>query len=251
MLTISQLASYSGVTIRAVRHYHQVGLLPEPERDRSGYRNYDANAVVELIKIRTLADAGVPLAQIPGLLDADDDGFVDAVRKIDERLRAEITGIQRKRRQIAKLAAGDSLALPDEAVEYLDMLRDAGVSQAMIDVERDSWIIIAAQWPALMPKWMADKRRQFEDPLLLRLYQLIDPTGMDADDPRLSEVADLLAAIAEKYEGTEESDGFDDRIFQSLLDSFADRYAPVTDRLQELLTERGWTGWTHPERTGG
>ena len=46
MLTISQLASYAGVTVRAVRHYHAKGLLPEPERDHSGYRRYDAAAVV-------------------------------------------------------------------------------------------------------------------------------------------------------------------------------------------------------------
>ena len=38
MLTIGQLAAYAGVTVRAVRHYHQVGLLPEPERDASGCR---------------------------------------------------------------------------------------------------------------------------------------------------------------------------------------------------------------------
>ena len=38
MVTIGQLASYAGVTIRAVRHYHQVGLLPEPDRNASGYR---------------------------------------------------------------------------------------------------------------------------------------------------------------------------------------------------------------------
>ncbi|WP_344167895.1 MerR family transcriptional regulator [Kribbella lupini] len=38
MLTISRLAAYAGVTVRAVRHYHQIGLLPEPERDHSGYR---------------------------------------------------------------------------------------------------------------------------------------------------------------------------------------------------------------------
>ena len=48
MLTISQLATYAGVTVRAVRHYHAKGLLPEPERDSSGYRRYDAAAVVEL-----------------------------------------------------------------------------------------------------------------------------------------------------------------------------------------------------------
>ena len=36
MLTISQLAAYAGVTVRAVRHYHAKGLLPEPERDAPG-----------------------------------------------------------------------------------------------------------------------------------------------------------------------------------------------------------------------
>ena len=61
MLTIGRLASYAGVTIRAVRHYHHIGLLPEPERDASGYRTYDAAAVVRLIRIRTLSEAGVPL----------------------------------------------------------------------------------------------------------------------------------------------------------------------------------------------
>ena len=35
MLTIGQLASYAGVTVRTVRHYHQIGLLAEPERDHS------------------------------------------------------------------------------------------------------------------------------------------------------------------------------------------------------------------------
>ena len=61
MLTIGQLAAYAGVTVRAVRHYHAKGLLPEPIRDPSGYRRYDAAAVVELIRIKTLAEAGVPL----------------------------------------------------------------------------------------------------------------------------------------------------------------------------------------------
>ena len=42
MLTIGQLAAYAGVTVRAVRHYHAKGLLPEPQRDHSGYRRYDA-----------------------------------------------------------------------------------------------------------------------------------------------------------------------------------------------------------------
>ena len=80
MLTISQLAAYAGVTVRAVRHYHAKGLLPEPERDDSGYRRYDAAAVVELIRIRTLADAGVPLSRVQELLTADEESFAGVVR---------------------------------------------------------------------------------------------------------------------------------------------------------------------------
>ena len=71
MLTIGQLAASAGVTVRAVRHYHQIGLLPEPDRDASGYRRYGATAVVSLIKIRTLASAGVPLSHIGQMLEAD------------------------------------------------------------------------------------------------------------------------------------------------------------------------------------
>ena len=90
MLTIGHLASYAGVTIRAVRHYHQIGLLPEPGRDASGYRTYDAAAVVRLIRIRTLAAAGVPLARVRQLLDADPDTFAAATTQIDRQLRAQI-----------------------------------------------------------------------------------------------------------------------------------------------------------------
>lgn len=70
MLTISQLAAYAGVTVRTVRHYHAKGLLPEPDRDHSGYRRYDAAAVTELVRIRTLSAAGVPLSRVRELLAA-------------------------------------------------------------------------------------------------------------------------------------------------------------------------------------
>src|SRR3989337_2712208 len=106
MLTIGQLATHAGVTVRAVRHYHARGLLPEPERDASGYRRYDANAVVGLIKIRTLADAGVPLSRVKELLEADEEEFAAAVGEIDKRLRAEIREQQKRRERINRLAAG-------------------------------------------------------------------------------------------------------------------------------------------------
>src|SRR3954465_15271835 len=126
MLTIGQLASYARVTVRAVRHYHQIGLLPEPERDLSGYRRYGASTVVSLIKIRTLADAGVPLSEIARMLEADEAAFAEAVERIDTHLRDEIDRLENSRKQIAQLAAGESLALPPDVVAYLDRLREIG-----------------------------------------------------------------------------------------------------------------------------
>src|SRR5919112_1157289 len=122
MLTISQLAAYAGVTVRTVRHYHQIGLLPEPERDHSGYRSYDASAVVQLIRIRTLADAGVPLARVQELLDAGPEAFAHGVEEIDRKLRADIRRLQDNRPRIARLAAGEQLALPRKIIDYLDRL---------------------------------------------------------------------------------------------------------------------------------
>ena len=136
MLTISQLASYAGVTVRAVRHYHHIGLMPEAARDASGYRTYDAGDVVRLVRLRALAEAGVPLARVQELLDASTAELSEAVAQIDAELRAKIRELQEHRRRIARLAAGDSLAVPAEVVPYLDKLRASG-QQPLRDWDRE------------------------------------------------------------------------------------------------------------------
>lgn len=254
MLTISQLASYAGVTVRAVRHYHAKGLLPEPERDHSGYRRYDASAVVELIRIRTLADAGVPLSRVRELLCADDEEFAAAVTDIDRRLRAEIRERQRNRERIAQLAAGDSLALPPEAVAYLDRLRELGIPKRAIDLERDAWILVAAQLPEEMPALMALKLAQIETPAVTAIYlDLIQAAEWEADDPRLPSIADRLALLIEEssneWESQDSTGDFDlDDQLVELLDSIFVESVPIAPRLLALLEARGWTGWTRLER---
>ena len=253
MLTISQLASYAGVTVRAVRHYHAKGLLPEPERDASGYRRYDAAAVVELVRIRTLADAGVPLARVQELLVAGDDEFAAAVEQIDRRLRAEIRERQRHRERIAQLAAGDSLALPPEAVAYLDRLRGLGLPDPLIEGERDAWILVAAQLPEQMPFYMKMKQQQLDDPATVELYRdLADAIAWAADDPRLVAVRDRLVGLldAADAEGWESHDEEMTDELADLLDSVFLDSMPIAPRLMELLEERGWRGWTKLERIG-
>ena len=263
MLTISQLAAYADVTVRAVRHYHAKGLLPEPERDHSGYRRYNAHAVVELIKIRTLADAGVPLARVRELLAADEAEFSAAVADIDVRLRAEIRERQRHRERIAQLAAGDSLALPPEAVAYIDRLRKLNLPELMIGGERDSWILVAAQLPDQMPLYMKLKEAQLDDPATVELYQeLAELLSWEADDPRVAAVGDRIVAALEADEAAkairqaegEQASGWesletgmsDDLV--ELLDSVFLKSVPIARRLMQRLEERGWRGWTRFER---
>ena len=252
MLTISQLASYAGVTVRAVRHYHAKGLLPEPERDHSGYRRYDAAAVVELIRIRTLAGAGVPLSRVRQLLAAGDDAFAAAVEDIDRRLRAEIRERQRHRERIAQLAAGDSLALPPPAVAYIERMREFGFPERLIEVERDSWILIAAQMPDQVPALMAIKHAQIEHETLRRLYLDIGELADCApDDPRLPALADRVTAFIEaaaaQAAGLEDDQPIADDLIDLLDAAFVESF-PCAPRLFELLEERGWVGWTNIRR---
>lgn len=252
-LTISQLAEYADVTVRAVRHYHAKGLLPEPRRDDSGYRRYDAAAVVELIRIRTLADAGVPLSRVRELLAADGDEFAAAIDEIDRRLRAEISDRQRHRRRVAQLAAGDRLALPPEAVDYLDRLRELDLPSRAIEMERDAWILVAAQIPEQMPALMALKRAQIEDPAVTAMYlDLVAAAGWDADDPRLPDLADRLVAMFEAESDREHEEPvvdftLDDELV-ALLDAVFVEAVPCARALLRLLEERGWTGWTRLDR---
>lgn len=68
MLTIGKLAGAAGVRIDTVRYYERRGLMPEPRRSASGYRNYDADAVRRLRFIRRAQALGFTLDEIGELL---------------------------------------------------------------------------------------------------------------------------------------------------------------------------------------
>lgn len=65
----SELARMAGVSVRTLRHYHAIGLLPEPERAANGYREYEAGHLLRLLRIRQLATLGFSLEQIGLMID--------------------------------------------------------------------------------------------------------------------------------------------------------------------------------------
>jgi DNA-binding transcriptional MerR regulator len=210
---------------------------------------------VLLIRIRTLAEAGVPLARVQQLLAAAPEEFGEAVDQVDAELRARIRELQEHRRRVARLAAGDSLALPPEVVDYLATLRASGASEAAVAGERDAWILVAARWPDRIAEFMVEKSAQLDDPRTVRMYRLISGfADGDVDEEQLVALADVIAEMAEQSAqdgGLEQQRReMDDDVLVDLLDSFASEAHPLVERLKAKLVERGWTGWIRMERSG-
>ena len=241
-LTISQLAAHVGVTIRAVRHYHARGLLREPPRDASGYRRYDAQAVVDLIRIKTLAEAGVPLARIRRLLDAAPAAFAAEVTAIDRGLQSRIREMQQHRRRLGERAAGERLFLPADVVELLDQLRAIGVSERTVQIERDGWILAFALLPQSLPQWVAQKKTLLADPSFQRLYLATDQArDWDAADPRLEKLVEALVDFSVRHQTPGRKPtvrNVDQPTAVSLLFAQVKTISPAWHRLNEIAQEK-------------
>ena len=103
------MAKLAGVTVRTLRHYHQLGLLSEPPRQANGYRDYSPADVARVLRIKRLAGLGFPLSRIGDVLDEmDAEGnatSASALDELDRELALEIEHLQEQRRTIAELRA--------------------------------------------------------------------------------------------------------------------------------------------------
>ncbi|HZM75725.1 MAG TPA: MerR family transcriptional regulator [Candidatus Limnocylindrales bacterium] len=235
-ITIGQLAAYAGVTIKTVRHYHERGLLAEPRRDASGYRRYTAEHAIELVKIRTLAEAGVPLARIRELLAADPDHFAAAIAEIDHDLQRRGEQIRRARERIAQLRAGDGLYVSQEVAAYLDLLTEIGVSERAVRAERDGWILLRSVSPQRAAVLIADKLDAIADPEFRAIYLAYDAAfGWPADDPRLAALAERAQRwLTKRHKGSKEPAPDLDPALAHLISSASGPSSPAWDRLAQI-----------------
>lgn len=246
-LTIGQLANYARVTIKAVRHYHQRGLLTEPPRDTSGYRRYTAEHAIQLIKIRTLAEAGVPLARIKQLLAADPDQFAAAISQIDRNLQARVDQLQQLRERIAQLNTGERLFVSAEVADFLDQLQELGVSQRALQIERDMWILMHAVSPISVATWVAEKRTAMSDREFRAIYLECDAAfNWSPDDSRLYTLADRAQRWAAGQRGRSNSKSrsqtMEEPAIARLMATSGGTSSPAWDRLVEIIRERAAQG---------
>jgi DNA-binding transcriptional MerR regulator len=201
-MRIGELAALAGVSTRTVRHYHHLGLLPEPERLANGYREYRLRDAVILARIRRLAELGVSLDEIRDIL-ADDEGkeLRDVLLELDADLARQQQAIAARRDRLAGLLAEadlhpDSTVAPDMAA----VLRELSAGESVFAAVDSEMLTLA--YSAADPQdraRMIELLRPLTEPAALErghaLYSRLDEIAdADAGDPRVAALAADLAA---------------------------------------------------------
>ena len=78
-MRVSDAAKIAGCSVRTVRYYHNLGLLPVPAKQRGPWRDYEFADVARLIQIRSMAQAGMRLDDIRLELSAAETAVMAAV----------------------------------------------------------------------------------------------------------------------------------------------------------------------------
>jgi DNA-binding transcriptional MerR regulator len=91
MLSIGRFADASGLTVKALRHYDEIGLLVPARVDPdNGYRYYDPSQVEEAVTIRRLRALELPLNEIKALLEPDGETLRDRLAAHGFRVAEEV-----------------------------------------------------------------------------------------------------------------------------------------------------------------
>ena len=129
-LTIGKVAHLGGVGIETVRFYEREGLIEEPPRTESGYRQYPQETVSRIRFIRRAKELGFSLREIKELLALRIDPQTSC-EDVRQRAEAKITDIEEKvrtlrrmKKALAKLTAACSGRAPTTECPILEALED-------------------------------------------------------------------------------------------------------------------------------
>ncbi|MFC4334037.1 MerR family transcriptional regulator [Salininema proteolyticum] len=233
-----EIAELAGTSLRAVRHYHDIGLLDEPERLSNGYKQYGVAHLVRLLRIKRLADLGVPLPRIAAL-DEDDDHPEEALRALDAELAASIDRLRRARAELGMILRE---SVPTELPpEFAPGMAEARMSEAD---RRLAAVMSRILGPEGLRRYARMLRELPDGPG----YIEFDDLAPDADEATRADLAERLAPSAREFNERypdllDTSDSPHDRDFvrRSIGKALRDLYNPaqldVMRRLHDLIGE--------------
>ncbi|MFJ7056526.1 MerR family transcriptional regulator [Streptomyces microflavus] len=242
-MRIGEIAALVGVTSRAVRHYHHIGLLPEPARRANGYRAYIVRDAVLLARIRRLTEIGLSLDEVRDVL-ADDAGreLVEVLGELDADLARQEREIREQRRVLAALLDAPLTSEGPLSPGLAALLEGASVTGSPAAAkDREHLVLLDAAGGGAGAEVYAALRPLAEDPGVLALYERLDElAGAGADDPRIAPLAaDLAAAVPDDVlavipQGEPAATG----VGRALLDDYPPAQREVVRRVMETLAER-------------
>ncbi|MFI6032863.1 MerR family transcriptional regulator [Streptomyces sp. NPDC051315] len=247
-MRIGELAEAVGVTTRTVRHYHHLGLLPEPERRANGYRDYTLRHAVVLARIRRLTELGLGLAEVRDVL-ADDAGkdLAEVLTELDEDLARQEAAIGERRARLRALLDADGLPAegpvsPELAALFAD-IPASGSPMAAKDREVLALLDSAAP-PEVRERLLTALSGTLGSPDAVararEAYALLDRLAdADPDDPRVEEAARSLVAWIPRETLPEAAIDHDSSFLRALYADFAPAQAEVLRRVLRILAGDG------------
>ncbi|WP_058042955.1 MerR family transcriptional regulator [Streptomyces roseifaciens] len=241
-MRIGEIAALVGVTTRAIRHYHHVGLVPEPERRPNGYRAYSVRDAVLLARVRRLTELGLSLDEVRDVL-ADDAGrdLAEVLEELDTDLARQEAEIGERRRRLAVLLAaepGETEPLSPTLAALLAKAPDTASPTAAKDREHLTLLDVAGSGGQELYAVLGPLAA---DPALLALYERLDALAeAPTDDPRIPALAaELVAAVPDEVFAAIPAEGQIVAGFQeALLAEYAPAQAEVVRRVMEAFMHR-------------
>jgi len=201
-MTIGELARASGVTVRALYHYDEVGLLRASERTASGHRRYTEGDLRRCRRVRALRELGLSLEEIARVL-ADSTEHLMAVRELlAARLRelaAQTDRMDRLARQIHRLLTqlDDGPPDPDEFMTMLERTIAEMTSIYETSFTQEQRDQLAARRAELGPGAVDAARAEWVE-LVVNLLRH-ERAGTPVADPDVRELVRRWDAIGERF----------------------------------------------------
>jgi DNA-binding transcriptional MerR regulator len=203
-LRIGELAELAGTTTRAVRYYHSIGLLREPERDASGYRRYGPEHLIRLVRIRRLRTLDMPLEQIAMHLSSGEEKYSDiqtSLGALADDIGRQIDELQALRQRILHMVATKT-GTPTERWE--ESLRAHGLLEGGLPAEERAAVeLIDALHPEGIDGVIEQSSSLLGDPAFAeRLKPLLERFhALPDDDAAIEELAREVAPLFPRGKG--------------------------------------------------
>lgn len=245
----NEMAKLAGVSVRTLRHYHAIGLLPEPPRGENGYRDYGAEDLVRLLRIKRLSSLGFSLSRIGEVLEEMDANLAgdggssadEALDELDRELALQIERLEEQRRTIALLRQ-ERLDL-DLPVRFARTAKSLFATKHFTDGERQAMLVTGHLYTeeeivelervaaAIHEKGLVDQIWKLQE-----RYDKLRPDATDEDIDRLVEESiELLDPIMDCFEPAnwEEESNFEDAPAWSLVNELMRKDLSPAEQLAE------------------